>query len=67
MAPGTWPSLISRAIPRVLALLWAGWAAWTAALYVRPVPPQLQHLASIHRCGLGNELILTPVGSGVFG
>ncbi|ALC05903.1 hypothetical protein CDES_07470 [Corynebacterium deserti GIMN1.010] len=43
----TWQSALSRAAPRVLALLWAGYATTRIVAYIDSAPPQLAVIHSI--------------------
>ncbi len=45
--PGSWRSRVSRAAPRVLALLWAIYDGSRALAYVDRSPPQLEAVAAI--------------------
>lgn len=45
--PGSWRSRVSRAAPRLLALLWAAYDASRVLAYLDTSPPQLEAVAAI--------------------
>lgn len=45
--PGSWRSRVSRAAPRLLALLWAAYDGSRALAYLDTSPPQLESVAAI--------------------